>query len=161
MALRNIRLFGDDILKKKAKPVKNITPRMKQLAADMLETMYDDGGVGLAAPQVGILRRMFVVDVDYEHPYVFINPEILEQDGEQTADEGCLSLPGKAAEVTRPNHIKVKATGLDGKEFTLEADELLARAILHENDHLDGILYTDRASGPVHDVVPPKPEEEE
>lgn len=152
MALRKIRIFGDPVLEKTSKPVKNVTPRIKILAGDMLETMYHDNGVGLAAPQVGILKRMFVVDVDRVNSYVFINPEILETSGEQTGEEGCLSLPGKCGNVTRPNYVKVRATDLSGKVFEMEAEGLLARAILHENDHLDGVLYTSHLDGPLYDV---------
>ena len=152
MALRKIRIFGDPVLEKMAKPVKSITPRIKLLAKDLFDTMYHDNGVGLAAPQVGILKRMFVVDVDRENSFVFINPEILETSGEQTGEEGCLSLPGKCGIVTRPNHVKVRATDLTGAEFEMEAEGLLARAILHENDHLDGVLYTSHVEGPVYDV---------
>ena len=110
----------------------------------MLETMYEANGVGLAAPQVGILKRMVVIDIgDGQGPFIMINPEIIESDGEQTGDEGCLSLPGESHEVERPNYVKVKALNEKGEEFILEGEELLARAILHENDHLDGILYID------------------
>lgn len=161
MALRKIRIFGDPVLEKTAKPIKNVTPRIKLLAKDMFDTMYHDNGVGLAAPQVGILKRMFVVDVDRENSYVFINPEILETSGEQTGEEGCLSLPGKCGKVTRPNYVKVRATDLTGTEFEMEAEGLLARAILHENDHLDGILYTSHVEGPVYEVGEYPEEEEE
>ena len=159
MALRNIREMGESVLGKTCRPIEKITPRIRDLAVDMLETMYDACGVGLAAPQVGVLRRIFVVDVDGEHPYVMINPEILETSGEQTGDEGCLSVPGKVGQVTRPNYVKVKATGLDGKEFILEGEELLARAILHENDHLDGILYVSKVEGELRDALAPEYDE--
>ncbi|MGI6117966.1 MAG: peptide deformylase [Bilifractor sp.] len=162
MALRKIRLFGDPVLEKTAKPIRTVSPRMRILAADMLETMYKENGVGLAAPQVGILRRMFVVDVDRENSYVFINPEILETSGSQTGEEGCLSLPGKCGKVTRPNYVKVRATDIRGKQFEMEAEGLLARAILHENDHLNGVLYTSHVEGPVlnvEDFVDDEPEE--
>ena len=152
MALRMIREFGEPVLEKKAKKVKEVTPRIRELVEDMFETMYHDCGVGLAAPQVGILKRIFVIDVDGENPYVFINPEILETAGEQTGDEGCLSLPGKTGTVTRPQSVKVRAWDLDMNEFVLEAEDLLARAVCHENDHLDGILYTAHVEGPVRDV---------
>lgn len=144
MALRNIRLEGDDILRKKCKRVSKIDDRLKTLINDMIDTMYDADGVGLAAPQVGILKRLFVIDVyDGYGPRVFINPEILETDGSQVGEEGCLSLPGRSEEVERPNYVKVKATNEKGEEFILEAEELLARAVCHENDHLDGKLYID------------------
>lgn len=150
MGIRNIRTEGDEVLRKNAKPVKMITLRTKMLVRDMFDTMYDADGVGLAAPQVGILRRIVVIDCDGEHPYTFINPEILETAGLQTDYEGCLSIPGESAIVTRPNYVKVKALNEKGEEFVLEGTGLLARAILHETEHLDGILYVDKAdSAPV------------
>lgn len=146
MAIRNIRLNGDDILRKKCKVVDKIDDRLLTLIKDMGDTMYEADGVGLAAPQVGILKRIFVIDVyDGEGLRVFINPEILETSGSQVGDEGCLSLPGESAIVERPNYVKVKAINEKGEEFVLEAEELLARAVCHENDHLDGILYIDKA----------------
>ena len=117
----------------------------------MLETMYEANGVGLAAPQVGILKRIFVIDVTGEDPMVFINPEILETSGEQTGYEGCLSVPGKSGIVTRANYVKAKATDLDGNEFIIEGEELLARAIQHENDHLNGKMYVDKVEGELVD----------
>ena len=161
MALRTIREAGDKTLEKTSKPVKHITPRIRELVEDMFETMYEAQGVGLAAPQVGILRRIFVIDVDGEHPYVFINPEILETDGEQTGDEGCLSIPGKCGTVTRPMHVRARAYDLNMEPFELEAEELLARAICHENDHLDGILYSAHVVGGLRDVGAEEYEEEE
>lgn len=152
MAIRNIRLEEDEILRKKSKPIKVMTPKIKILINDMIDTMYDACGVGLAAPQVGILKRLIIIDVG-EGPIVFINPEILEVSGEQTGDEGCLSFPGKAGIVTRPNYVKVKAFDQKMKEFTLEGTELLARAICHEVDHLDGILYVDKVEGDVYMVT--------
>ncbi len=151
MGIRNLRTMGDECLRKKCKEIKSISPRIRLLAEDMLDTMYAANGVGLAAPQVGILKRMVVIDVDGEHPYILINPEILETSGEQTGYEGCLSVPGKSGIVTRPNYAKVRATGLDGKEFILEGEELLARAICHECDHLDGIIYVDKVEGDLID----------
>lgn len=151
MGIRNLRTMGDECLRKKCKEIKSISPRIRILAGDMLDTMYAANGVGLAAPQVGILKRMVVIDVDGEHPYILINPEILETSGEQTGYEGCLSVPGKSGIVTRPNYAKVRATGLDGKEFILEGEELLARAICHECDHLDGIIYVDKVEGDLID----------
>ncbi len=144
MALRKIRLEGDDILRKKSKEVKVITDRVKSIAEDMIETMYQNYGVGLAAPQVGLLKRIFVVDIG-EGPTVFINPEITERSGEQFGSEGCLSVPGKLGDVLRPYSIKVKAQNVDGEVFELEAEEFYARAICHEYDHLEGILYIDIA----------------
>ena len=120
MATRIIREFGDEALRKHCKPVKVMTPRLKGIIEDMFETMYEAGGVGLAGPQVGILKRVVVIDVDGEHPYVLINPEILESDGSQTGEEGCLSLPGKHATVTRPNHVKVRAQNVDMNWYELE-----------------------------------------
>ena len=152
MAIRQIRYDGDDILRKKCKEVKEMTDRTRTLINDMFDTMYEANGVGLAAPQVGILKRLVVIDVDYEHPYVLINPVIVEKDGEQTGDEGCLSLPGKVATVTRPNHVICKCLNEDMEEIEIEGEGLLARAICHELDHLDGILYKDVADGPLHDV---------
>ena len=140
MAIRNIRINGDDILRKECKKVETIDKRLLTLIKDMTETMYDADGVGIAAPQVGILKRLFVIDVyDGEGPRVFINPEILETSGEQNGEEGCLSVPGVSEEVRRPNYVKVKATNEKGEEFILEGEELLARAICHENDHLNGV----------------------
>ncbi|MGN0154868.1 MAG: peptide deformylase [Lachnospiraceae bacterium] len=152
MALRQIRFDGDDILRKKCKEVKEMTERTKVLIDDMFETMYEANGVGLAAPQVGILKRIVVIDVDYENPYVLINPVIVERDGEQTGDEGCLSLPGKVGTVTRPNHVICKCLNEDMEEIEIEGEGLLARAICHELDHLDGVLYKDVAEGPIRDV---------
>ncbi len=145
MAVRQIRLDGDDILRKRCKEVKEMNDRTLDLIDDMFETMYEANGVGLAAPQVGILKRIVVIDIDDGNPLVLINPEIISHDGEQTGDEGCLSLPGLVATVTRPNHVVCKALDENMEEFTIEATELLARAICHELDHLDGILYKDVA----------------
>ena len=150
MAIRNIREAGDDVLRKKSKTVTEMTPRLKQIIEDMFETMYDAYGVGLAAPQVGILKKVVVIDVD-DQPYVLINPEILETSGEQTGSEGCLSLPGKHAVVTRPEYVKVKAQDADMNWYELEGTEMLARAICHECDHLEGVLYTDIMEGPLLD----------
>lgn len=146
MAIRKVRIEGDPILRKKAKPVAKITPSIKVLLDDMAETMYLEDGVGLAAPQVGVLRRIFVVDVG-EGVIEFINPEIIDTQGEQTGIEGCLSVPGKTGTVSRPNYVKVKALNREGQEFILEGEELMARAILHENDHLEGALFIDKVEG--------------
>ena len=143
MALRNIRKFGDDVLRKRCREVEKIDNRILTLIEDMKETMYDADGVGLAAPQVGILKRLFVIDIG-EGPLVFINPEILETSGSQIDEEGCLSLPGETEEVMRPNYVKARALNEKGEEFEIEAEELLARAILHEYDHLNGTLFIDR-----------------
>lgn len=152
MAFRQIRYDGDEILRKKCKEVTKMTERTKVLIDDMFETMYEANGVGLAAPQVGILKRIVVIDVDYQNPYVLINPVIVERDGEQTGDEGCLSLPGKVATVTRPNHVICRCLNEDMEEIEIEGEGLLARAICHELDHLDGVLYKDVADGPLRDV---------
>ena len=159
MAIRNIRIMGDPILEKVCKEVKEVTPRIKELIEDMLETMYDANGVGLAAPQVGVLKRIVVIDVTGEDPIVLINPRILETSGEQTGGEGCLSLPGKSGTVTRPNYVKVKAYDRDMKPFEIEGTELLARAFCHEIDHLDGHMYVEKVEGPLQDAVEEDDEE--
>ena len=149
MAIREIRVLGDDVLTKHCKEVTKMSIRTKILIEDMLDTMYEAMGVGLAAPQVGILKRIVVIDVG-EGPIVLINPEILETSGEQTGDEGCLSVPGMAGQVTRPNYVKVKAMDEDMNEVIYEGTELLARAFCHEIDHLDGKMYTDLGEGELH-----------
>ena len=151
MALRTIRVQGDSVLTKKSRTVDKMTPRIGELITDMLDTMYDAMGVGLAAPQVGILKRIVVIDVG-EGPIVLINPEILETSGEQTGDEGCLSVPGMAGQVTRPNYVKVKALDVNMEEVIYEGEELLARAFCHEIDHLDGKMYVDLVEGGIHNV---------
>lgn len=149
MAIRNIREFGDSVLKKGCKEIKEVDKKLLTLVDDMLDTMYDANGVGLAAPQVGILKRLVVIDITEEgnDPIILINPIILETDGEQTGDEACLSIPGKVGTVTRPNYVKVKAYNKKMEEFEVEGTELLARALCHEIDHLDGILYADITIG--------------
>ena len=151
MALRTIRIQGDSVLEKVSRPVEEMTPRIKDLISDMLETMYDAMGVGLAAPQVGILKRIVTIDVG-DGPLVLINPEILETSGEQTGDEGCLSVPGMAGQVTRPNYVKVRALDMDMNPVEYEGTELLARAFCHEIDHLDGHMYTELVEGELHSV---------
>ena len=153
MAIRKIRELGDEVLTKECKEVTKMTLRTKILINDMLDTMYEAMGVGLAAPQVGILKRIVTIDIG-EGPIVLINPEILETSGEQTGEEGCLSVPGKAGLVTRPNYVKVKALNEDMEEIVLEGEELLARAFCHEIDHLDGKMYVDLVEGGLHDVEP-------
>ena len=153
MAIRKIRELGDEVLTKPCKEVTKMTLRTKILINDMLDTMYEAMGVGLAAPQVGILKRIVTIDIG-EGPIVLINPEILETSGEQTGEEGCLSVPGKAGLVTRPNYVKVKALNEDMEEIVLEGEELLARAFCHEIDHLDGKMYVDLVEGGLHDVEP-------
>lgn len=152
MALRTIRTEGDSVLSKKARPVTEMTPRIRELIVDMLDTMYDAMGVGLAAPQVGILKRIVTIDVG-EGPIVLINPEIIETSGEQTGEEGCLSVPGMSGVVTRPNYVKVKALDINMEEVVYEGTELLARAFCHETDHLDGKMYTELVEGELHHVT--------
>lgn len=154
MAIRTIREFGDPVLNKVSKEVTEITPRIQDLIDDMFETMYDACGVGLAAPQVGILKRIVVIDTTGEDPILLINPRIVEMSGEQTGNEGCLSLPGKSGVVTRPNYVKVVAQNENLETIELEGTELLARALCHEIDHLDGHLYTEKVEGELVDTVP-------
>ena len=161
MAIRNIREMGEEVLNKRCKEVTEMTPRTMELIQDMLETMYEANGVGLAAPQVGILKRIVVIDVTGEDPYVLINPRIVESSGEQTGQEGCLSVPGKAGIVTRPNYVKAVALDVNMKPFELEGTELLARAICHELDHLDGHLYVEKVEGDLMDVTYDEDDEEE
>lgn len=160
MALRTIRIMGDEVLTKTCREVTKVTPRISNLIDDMLETMYDACGVGLAAPQVGVLRRIVVIDVG-EGPIVMINPVILETAGSQTGDEGCLSLPGKAGQVTRPNYVKARAFDENLEEYEIEGEGLLARAICHELDHLDGHMYVEKVEGEIHDVQYADLEDEE
>lgn len=149
MALLTIRQIGDPILEKKCKSVMEMTPRIRELIDNMFETMYDANGVGLAAPQVGVLKRIVVIDVSEEQnePYVFINPRIVEQTGEQTGYEGCLSLPGKSGIVTRPQYVKAVAWDKDMKQFEMEGTDLMARCMCHEFEHLDGLLYVRLVEG--------------
>ena len=152
MALRNIREMGDPVLNKLCKEVKDITPRTRELIQDMVETMYDANGVGLAAPQVGILKRIVVIDCTGEDLLIMINPKIIEMSGEQTGSEGCLSVPGKSGIVTRPNYVKAIAYDENMEVFEVEGTELLARAICHELDHLDGHLYVEKVEGELMNV---------
>ncbi len=152
MAIRTIREIGDPVLEKKCKEVKEMTERTRELIDDMIETMYDAEGVGLAAPQVGILKRICVIDVG-DGPIVLINPKVVETSGEQSGHEGCLSVPGKSGVVTRPNYAKVVALDENMEPFEVEGTELLARALLHETDHLDGHMYTELVEGPLYDVT--------
>lgn len=158
MALRNIRINDDPILRKKCKAVTEVTDKIRELVEDMIDTMYEAEGVGLAAPQVGILKRIVVIDVG-EGPVIMINPEILETSGSQTGQEGCLSVPGKAGIVTRPNYVKAKAYDLDMNEYIVEGEELMARAICHELDHLEGGLYIDHVEGRLMETVADDDEE--
>ncbi|MEF2806743.1 MAG: peptide deformylase [Massilistercora timonensis] len=161
MGIRKIREIGDEVLTKQCKEVTKMSLRTKILIGDMLDTMYEAMGVGLAAPQVGVLKRIVVIDVG-EGPIILINPEILETSGEQTGEEGCLSVPGKSGVVTRPDYVKVKALNEDMEEIELEGEGLLARAFCHEIDHLDGHMYVELVEGELHDVgAEPEEEEEE
>ena len=153
MAIRTIREIGDPVLNKVAKEVTEITPRIRQLIDDMFETMYDACGVGLAAPQVGILKRIVVIDTTGENPILLINPRIVETDGEQTGNEGCLSVPGKSGIVTRPDYVKVVAQNENMETVEFEGTELLARAFCHEIEHLDGHLYVEKVEGELMDTV--------
>jgi peptide deformylase len=159
MAIRNIREDGDEVFRKKCKPVEKMTERLSTLIDDMFDTMYEANGVGLAAPQVGVLRRIVVIDTYEDNPLVLVNPEIIESDGEQVGPEGCLSLPGLQGDVARPEHVVCKALDRDMKEITVEGEGLLARAICHELDHLDGILYKDLAIDGLYKVEPVSQEE--
>lgn len=152
MALRNVRELGDPCLRKVCKEVKNINARTKILIDDMLDTMYEANGVGLAAPQVGIVKRIVVIDIGDKNPLTLINPEIIETSGEQTGDEGCLSLPGKVGQVTRPMRVVCKALDRDMNEITVTGEGLLARAICHEADHLEGILYKDKVEDGLYET---------
>lgn len=152
MALRNIREMGDPVLNKTCKEVKEVTDRTRELIADMFDTMYEAEGVGLAAPQVGVLKRIVAIDVTGEDPIMLINPVLLESSGEQSGNEGCLSVPGKTGVVTRPNYVKIKAYDINLQPFELEGTELLARAICHELEHLEGHLYVEKVEGPLMDV---------
>ena len=152
MAIRNIREIGYPVLEKNCKEVKEITPRVQELIDDMFDTLYEADGVGLAAPQVGILKKIVVIDTTGDSPIVLINPKVLETSGEQTGYEGCLSVPGKTGQVTRPNYVKVLAYDENMESFELEGTELLARAIMHEMDHLEGHLYVEKVEGELQDI---------
>ncbi len=161
MAIRTIREIGDPVLNKVSKEVKEITPRIQELIEDMFETMYEANGVGLAAPQVGILKRIVVIDTTGEDPLLLINPRIVTSEGEQTGNEACLSVPGKTGVVTRPNHVVVAAQNENLESIEIEGDELLARALCHEIEHLDGHLYVERVEGSLKDVEMEDDDEEE
>ena len=154
MAIRKIRFIGDPCLNKVCKPVQKITPSIETLIEDMFDTMYEANGVGLAAPQVGVLRRIVVIDVMDGNPLCLVNPEIVETSGEQRGLEGCLSLPGLEGEVSRPDHVVCKALDRNMQPITVKGDGLLARCICHELDHLDGVLYRDKADGDLFKVEP-------
>ena len=159
MAIRTVRVIGDEILRKPCKPINFMTPRISNLIGDLFETMYENNGVGLAAPQVGILKQVVAIDVDDGNQYVLINPEILETSGSQTGQEGCLSVPGKCGVVTRPEWVKVKAFDENMEEFILEGEGLLARAICHEVDHLKGQMYVSLVEGELMDATEEEEEE--
>lgn len=161
MAIRKIREMGDEVLTKKCKEITEMTMRTKTLIEDMYETMYDANGVGLAAPQVGILKRIVVIDVTGEDPMCLINPRIVATSGEQSGYEGCLSVPGKVGMVTRPNYAKVVALNEDMEPIEIEGTELLARAIIHECEHLDGHLYVEKVDGPLLEASEVEDDEEE
>ncbi len=163
MAIRKIRElgeFGDSVLKKPCKEVREITPRVQDLIKDMFDTLYEANGVGLAAPQVGILKRIVVIDVTGEDPILLINPKVLETSGEQTGYEGCLSVPGKTGRVTRANYVKLLAYDKNLEPFEIEGTELLARAMLHELDHLEGHIYVEKVEGPLQNVEDVEEEDE-
>ena len=150
MAIRKIREVGEEVLTKECKKVDKMTMRTKILIQDMFDTMYDAYGVGLAAPQVGVLKQVITIDTG-DDPIVLINPEIIETEGSQTGEEGCLSLPGKYGIVTRPSRVKVKALNEDMEEVILEGEGLLARALCHEIEHLHGLMYMRLAEDGIHD----------
>ena len=161
MAIRKIREMGDPVLNKTCKEVTEITPRIQELIDDMFDTLYEANGVGLAAPQVGILKRIVVIDTTGEDPVLLINPKIIETSGEQEGYEGCLSVPGKTGFVRRPNYVKEIAYDENMEPFEIEGTELMARAICHELDHLDGHLYVEKVEGPLQDVESLPEEDEE
>ena len=161
MAIREVRTIGDEVLGKISKPVKEVNERTLQIIEDMFETMYETNGVGIAAPQVGILKRIVCMDVGDGNQYLMINPEIIELSGEQTGMEGCLSVPGKRGQVTRANYAKVKAYNENMEEIIIEGEGLLARCIQHECDHLDGILYVSKVEGELVDKEVEEDEDEE
>lgn len=150
MALRKIVVEGDEILRKKCREVGEVTERIQTTLTDMLDTMREEYGVGLAAPQVGIMRRMFVAEPEPNKVYFMVDPEILESEGSQIGEEGCLSVPGLIGTVERPNKIKIKAKDFYGVEKTYEFEEFEARVMCHEFDHLEGVLYIDKAKN-IHD----------
>ncbi|HBC96990.1 MAG TPA: peptide deformylase [Clostridium sp.] len=144
MALRNIRKYGDDILRKKSRKVDVINDRIKTLLGDMVDTLYEEDGIGLAAPQVGVLKRIVVIDIGDGVLYKLVNPEIIYSEGSYIDREGCLSIPGVEGEVERPQIVKVKALNEEGEEIVVEGKDLLARAFCHEIDHLNGVLFIDK-----------------
>lgn len=153
MAIRTIRKMGDEVLTKVCREVKEVNEHTLEMIDDMFDTMYEACGVGLAAPQIGVLKRICVIDVTGEDPILLINPRIVETSGEQVGQEGCLSVPGKSGEVKRPNYVKVIAQNEKMEEIEVEGTELLARALCHEIEHLDGHLYVEHVEGPLNDVT--------
>lgn len=151
MAIRKIRYEGESCLRKTCKEVTAMTLRTQLLIEDMLDTMYEAEGVGLAAPQVGVLKRIAVIDIG-EGPVIMVNPKVVETSGEQTGMEGCLSVPGKQGQVTRANYVKVECLNENMEPVVIEGEELMARALLHEIEHLDGKLYIDSVEGELEDV---------
>lgn len=160
MAIRTIVVDGDEILRKKCREVKEITPRIVETLEDMFDTMREAGGVGIAAPQVGVMRRMFIAEPEPEEVYYMINPVILKTEGSQVGDEGCLSVPEMIGTVERPSKIKIEATDLSGERKVYEFEDFHARVMCHEYDHLEGILYTDKATN-MREAVYDNEEDEE
>jgi peptide deformylase len=161
MAIRNLRYEGDEILRKRSREIEEIDDKIKELAKDMMETMHKYEGVGLAGPQVGILKRIIVIDL-YEEgtQFTLINPVIVKTKGEQLVDEGCLSFPQKFGKVKRPKEVEVVALDLDGKKVRIKAKDLLAQALSHEIDHLDGKLFVDKVEPGTLEIVTPENKEE-
>lgn len=161
MAIRNLRFENDEILRKRSREIDVIDDKIKQLAADMIETMHKYDGVGLAAPQIGLLKRIIVIDL-YEPgtQYVLINPEIIRVNGEQEVSEGCLSFPNKFGIVKRPQEVEVKALNLEGEEITIVGTDLLAQALCHEIDHLNGNVFIDKVEPNTLEVVTPEEKKE-
>lgn len=157
MAIRNLRYENDEILKKHSREIEVIDDKIKQLAQDMMETMHKWDGVGLAGPQVGVLKRIIVIDL-YEEgtQFTLINPVIVKEKGIQEVDEGCLSFPNKYGKVDRPKEVVVEALDIDGKKVKLKAKDLLAQALCHEIDHLNGIVFTERVKPGTLEVVTPE-----
>ena len=160
MAIRKVREDGDEILRKRSKEVEVVDDKIRQLLDDMVETLHQYNGVGLAGPQIGILKRIIVIDLyDDKGPIKLINPKVISQKGEQEVDEGCLSFPNQFAKIIRPQEIKIEALNEKGKVIKLKGEGLLAQAIAHEIDHLDGILFVDKIIPGTLEYI--KPEEQE
>lgn len=158
MAIRMIRQEGDEILKKKSREIENIDDKLQELIKDMIETMHKYNGVGLAAVQVGVLKRVVVIDI-YEEgvkPYIFINPVIIKTKGEQTVEEGCLSFPNKFAKIIRPKEVTIEALNEKGEKIKLKAKDLLAQAICHEIDHLNGEVFVDKIIPGTLELIQPE-----